>query len=241
MAGGHLRLSVADDAGEAFLEQVGLSGQWSVDPASDYLSVRSANSLTNKINTFTRREIGVVTSIDADGGRLETTLSVTVHNDAPASGLPDYLIGNLEDLPTGTSRDLVTVHTPHLLDRVTIDGKESGWATQTEFGAPVHAAIAQVPPGGSTTVEFHLSGAVGEGPYRLEVIPQPMATPDELSVEISSGAEVTTAAGPLDRTIRVVAAAPPTADERHTTDLVLLCLVLVGGALGWFLVRRRRA
>jgi len=240
VAGGHLRLSVANDASEAFLDQIGLSGAWSVEPASDFLSVRSANSLTNKIDSFIHRDVDVATSIDPVTGQLVSTVTVTVHNDAPSSGLPTYLIGNKEDLPPGTSRDLVTVHTPHRLTDVTIDGRPDGWATQTEFGAPVYTAVAQAPPGGSTTVEFRLVGRVDEGPYRLQVIPQPMATPDRMSVEIRTGDALATDAGPLDRTITVTAAGRTPADHRLPTDLAVLCLLLVLGALSWFVVRQRQ-
>ena len=45
------------------------------------------------------------------GERL-LVVDVTLTNDAPASGLPRYVIGNDQGLPDGTSRMLVTLYGP---------------------------------------------------------------------------------------------------------------------------------
>ncbi len=94
------------------------------------------------------------------------------------------MIGNRSGLPDGTSRDILAVYTPHELRRVTIDGRPLGAATQTELGSLVHLVEVEVPPGETRTVVFEMAGDVPSWPYRLEVLPQAMAHPDQLTVSV---------------------------------------------------------
>ncbi len=83
VAAGHLRLSVNATDPERFLDRVGLSGQWAVPAGSDHVSVRWANLLANKIDSFIRRDIEVRTTVDHATGTLTEKVTVTVRNDAP--------------------------------------------------------------------------------------------------------------------------------------------------------------
>ncbi len=181
---GHLRLSVFDDRPEAFFDRIGLSGRWSVPDGADVLSVRSANLFANKIDSFLFRDIDVATVIDPDTGELTSTVTVRLRNTAPGEGLPRYIIGNANGLPFGTNRQVVTLHTPHVLDAVTVDGLPRGVQAQTEFGGPVYSATVDVGPGATRTVVFELSGVVPAWPYRLQIVPQPTANPDQMTVSV---------------------------------------------------------
>nr|WP_283250917.1 DUF4012 domain-containing protein [Rhabdothermincola salaria] len=187
---GHLRVSVFDERPEAFFDRIGLSGRWSVPDGSDVLSVRSANLLANKIDTFLFRDIDVATVVDPETGALTSTITVALRNDAPADGLPRYILGNRNDLPFGTNRQVVTLHSPHRLDTVTVDGRPGGVQAQTEFGQPVYSTTVDVGPGATRTVVFELSGVVPSWPYRLEVLPQPTANPDQLTVRIEGAPDL---------------------------------------------------
>ena len=206
VAARHLQIASFAPTAESFLDRIGISGSFSMTPGSDYLSVRSANLLANKIDTFMNRSIHVDTQLDAGTGSVRSTVTVSLRNDAPANGLPPYLIGNDRGLPSGTNRTLVTIYSPHVLESVSVDGRVSGVQSQTEFGGPVYGVPVDVAPGTTVTVVFELTGAFSGRPYRFEVLPQATATPDLLTINLrGTGHSDSSPAyeGPLDRVVRV--------------------------------------
>ena len=190
VSAGHLRLSVTQPDGEAFLDRVGLSGRWDVPPGSDYVSVRSADLLSNKIDSFLHRDIDVAADVDPGSGEVRQVVTVTLRNDAPAGGLPSYVIGNNSGLPPGTNQNLVSVYSPHALQSVRIDDELAGYLTQSEFGGLVHMAVLELPPGSTRTVSFELVGGVPGWPYSLKVLPQATANPDWLTVHVEGAPDV---------------------------------------------------
>ena len=184
---GHLRLSVFDPEPEEFLDRVGLSGTWAPSPGADVLSVRSANMFPNKIDAFLHREIDVVTTLDERAATVTSEVSVSLRNDSPPSGLPDYVIGNDVGLPTGTNRTMVTIHSPHALDAVRLDGQPVPVETQTEFGGPVYSVVVDLGPGQSRVLDYTLSSRSWSAwPYRLQVLSQPTANPDLMAVILTT-------------------------------------------------------
>ena len=204
VAARHLQIASFTPTAESFLDRIGISGRWTTTPGSDYLSVRSANMLNNKIDAFLWRTIDVDIQLDDANNTVHSTVTVTLRNDAPANGLPPYLIGNDRGLAAGTNRNLVTLYSPLRFESVTIDGEPAGVQIQTEFNGPVLSLPVDIDPGATVTVVFELSGAIADGPYNMEVLPQATANPDVLQVQIrekGSLPEKLSFAGPLDRTI----------------------------------------
>ena len=204
VAARHLQIASFAPTAESFLDRIGISGLWTTTAGSDYLSVRSANLLNNKIDAFLWRTIDVDIQLDDANNTVHSTVTVTLRNDAPANGLPPYLIGNDRGLAIGTNRNLLTLYSPLRFQSVTIDGKPAGVQIQTEFNAPVLSLPVDIDPGATVTVVFELSGAIADGPYNMEVLPQATANPDVLQVQIrekGSLPEKLSFAGPLDRTI----------------------------------------
>lgn len=200
---GHLRVAtVGHPDDEAFLDRIGLSGRWSVDPGADVLSVRSANLFANKIDSFLHRAITVDATTDAATGTVTSRVTVELRNDAPGGGLPRYVIGNVEGLPFGTNRHLLTLHTGLGLQGVALDGEPTGTQTQTEFGGPVYSVVVDLPPGATRTLTFDLRGPVPTWPYRLQIVPQATANPDTATVTIDGQASPS---GPLTRPLTVSA------------------------------------
>ena len=204
VAARHLQIASFAPTAESFLDRIGISGLWTTTAGSDYLSVRSANLLNNKIDAFLWRTIDVDIQLDDANNTVHSTVTVTLRNDAPANGLPPYLIGNDRGLAVGTNRNLVTLYSPLRFESVTIDDERAGVQIQTEFNAPVLSLPVDIDPGATVTVVFELSGAIADGPYNMEVLPQATANPDVLQVQIrekGSLPEKLSFAGPLDRTI----------------------------------------
>jgi hypothetical protein len=203
VAQGHLRLaSVAGDDERAFLDGVGISGAWNPTPGADLVSVRSANRGQSKIDYWLRRSIDVDAAYDPRSGSVTSTVTVTLRNEAPARGFPDYMIGNELDMPVGTNSQQLTLYTPLTVNGITIDGQPGGARSRLELDVHAYIVRADIPPGAQTTITFQLVGAIDPGPdYRLDVLPQPLVTPDTFSVKVrAAGADTSPEpvyAGPL--------------------------------------------
>lgn len=182
-----------DEAGQGLMERVGAIGRFGAPEGSDLLSVRTANLRANKIDTFVSRDITYDATYDSRTGTVEATVRVVVRNEAPASGLPAYIIGppDAED-PPGTSQVLTAIYTPLQAYSATVDGEPAGVEPQEEVGLNVYSAQLTIPPGGQVTLEVVLRGQVdGMGEtYRLLASSQPLANADRLTVNLrpASGA-----------------------------------------------------
>ena len=178
---------------QALLERLGLDGALP-HPRGDLLTVRTQNRGLNKIDAFLRREIRYEVAPHPSGSGVAARLTVTLHNDAPASGLPRSIIGNRLGEPDGTSSTTLAVYSPLKLEAVTEGADALGVATTEELGLHRHAVLLDLPPGSSRTVVFELAGSLpGADAYHLDVIPQPLATPDRLTVvlDLPWGGQVT--------------------------------------------------
>jgi len=125
-------------------------------------------------------------------GEMDATATIAVRNDAPSSGLPDYIIGSFPNnpLPLGTSRVLLWVYSPHALQSATLDGQPVEVISQHELGNNVYEAQFDVPPGGTRTLALQLHGGVdlrrNDGEYRLKVWRQATVNPDRTRVAVSA-------------------------------------------------------
>jgi hypothetical protein len=206
--------SPVDDERE-FLDSLGLGGHFGpTDPDADFVSVRSANLNPNKIDIFLRRHIDYDVTYDRDTGEVDVAVRITLHNDSPAEGLPDYVIGHRDSgASNGSNFVSVSLYSPHLLTEATMDGESLPIETQTESGVRVYSAQVVVPPGGSEQVRFRLIGALPpKSPYTLDISAQPIVHDDTMTVTVSSA----------QRDWRVAAAEGlDTTSEQATGDLVL--------------------
>ncbi len=176
-----------DPAEQAFFESIGLSGTF--PPATsglDLLAVTNQNAGNNKIDAYLRREIRYEPQIDPATGTVTATVRVTLYNDAPVDTLPDYVIFNREDSgqPFGVNWTWLSVHTPLVLDTVTVGGTPMPAEPQREFGWNVYALNVAVPPGPQgTEITFSLRGGLDlDGAYRFRYQTQPLVHPDVLTV-----------------------------------------------------------
>lgn len=204
VAGGHLRLaSFASPAEAAFLDEIGLGGEWKTRPGADYFSLRSANMLPTKIDVFMTRDISITTTFDPATGAVNSRVQATITNSAPARGLPGYVIGNGLLAPTGTNKNLLALYSPLEIDAVMVDGISAGAQVQSEFGGWVYSVPVTIAPGASVVVTWDLSGLIDAGPtYRLDVIPPALATPDQMRITVEDADPSLVMDGPLLATER---------------------------------------
>ena len=149
--------------------------------------MRSTNLLPNKIDWYLRRSMDVASEVDPATGAFRSTVTVTLDNTAPGSGLPEYLIANVDGFPYGTNHDGLALYTPHDLESVTIDGQEAGVERQAGFGGHIYTVPGVIPPGATVTVTYRLVGTVPAGTtYRLDLLHQALAHDDDVSVTLQA-------------------------------------------------------
>lgn len=123
-----------DPSERAFLARIGMLGDLpALDRTDGGFAVTVTNGSGNKIEAFLDRTVEVTERTSADGQR-ELVADVVFTNNAPASGLPDYVIGNLVDLPKGSSRLIVTFFGPATAAEFSIDGERLAVSPITEAG-----------------------------------------------------------------------------------------------------------
>jgi hypothetical protein len=196
---GHLQLALVDSGGATLAGTVGLDQPLRRHEGGDLVAVINRNANPSKIDAYLRREIDYLVDWDPEDGDVRSRLVVTLHNDAPASGLPPLVIGSSVALPPGTNRTELSMLSP--LDAVgaMVDGQASGFGTRTDVdGLHRYALLVDLPPGGTRTVVFDLEGRVRPGTeYDLTWYNQPLPADDSSRLVVEPVG--TTLAGGEDR------------------------------------------
>ena len=203
VSAGHF-LAWSDDFGEQQLfTAIGASGSFARQGLRDGLAVTNLNVSANKIDAFLTRTVSYHAVMDEATGEVTGRVDVTLTNGAPADGLPAYVIGNSVGLPPGYNQTFLTLYTAGDVTGATVDGAAAEPALGSELGWTYAEQMLVLPPGSSTTASYTVVGAVDpDAPYELLVRAQPMAVPDVLTVSVttSSGRQLVSYVGPLERT-----------------------------------------
>ncbi len=181
----------ARDPGEQeMLALVGLDASLPTNlNGADALAVTVNNASANKIDAYLERQFRYRVEVDP-AGDIHASLTLSFSNTAPASGLPDYVISNALGVAKGTSRLLVTIFTPYDLVTGSIDGRDQGYEPGTEAGLRTYSQFIDIPAGSTVTVTYQLTGRLGDGPYHLTLLPQPLANPETWSLELPNASQV---------------------------------------------------
>jgi hypothetical protein len=216
----HLLFWSLDPANAPLTDRLGTSGRFVVDAGADHLALRTANAGANKLDSFLHRSLAYDVAYDPATGTVAGTATITLRNDAPPTGLPDYVIGNLTGEPPGTNRMYLSLYSPLAADSATLDGAPIGLERQRELGSQVASTFVSVPAGGTVTLVIQLSGAIEPGiDYDLLVLPQPLVHDDQLDVRVSSsleGWQPVEAEGMTVVNGIATASAPLSTDQRYT-------------------------
>jgi hypothetical protein len=171
---------------QAFLDRLGVGGEASAPVAGDSFQLVTQNKGNNKIDSMLYRTVDYEVDVDPFIGTLEATATVTLRNDAPASGLPDAMIGNNDQgLPFGTNALYFSFYTPHRLSAGVVDGERVSFEYHRELGYRVYSRFFEIPPGESVRIQLQLSGELEPGDrYDLQVGQQPLVNPDVVMVTV---------------------------------------------------------
>jgi hypothetical protein len=179
----------ATPAEEALIERVGLDGSFPGATDGDFLTLVTQNAGNNKMDIYLKRSIDYDVVVDPQTGQLEATATITLHNDAPSSGLPKYVIGNRPSSgqPDGVNWLWFNFYTPHLLAEATWNGQPMSVGEQSEFGRRVYQTYLPVPSGGDAVIVLQLAGTVAPGAvYDLDWFQQPTVNTDDVTVRVRS-------------------------------------------------------
>jgi len=197
--GGHLLAYSTRSSEQAYLASVGMAG--AVPPVvSDALELTTQNASANKIDYYLHRTVDdrvhltpQASSADTSGSpkvaNVTSQVSVTLHNAAPASGLPPYVIGpGSPGFVAGENLTYLTLYTPLHFSASTLDGAPTGLSSLPELGRNADSTFVDLLAGQSSTLSTTLSGTVpllSGGWYELDLPSQPLINPDHVQVEVT--------------------------------------------------------
>jgi hypothetical protein len=186
----HLQVWMRNESEQAYMASLRVTGAVP-DIGGDNFGLVVNNASANKIEWFLHREIRYAPEIDFATGQVSATATVTLRNDAPPEGLPDYVIGNSVsdiEVPPGDSRLYVSMYSPLDLAEVTLNGKSIENDVQQELGRNVYSSWIVVPSGKTLTLVYKVNGVIPfpGGRYRLDLWSQPLVRPDTASVAVTA-------------------------------------------------------
>jgi hypothetical protein len=179
---GHLELWSRRSAEQVQISGTPLAGELSPTTAP-YASVSVNNAYGSKLDYYLNRRL----TYQAGGcgaARRSSTISVTLVNNAPRHGLPDYVrikapgnvpITNVERVPN--NKEFVFIHATAgaALVRATLDGRVVPVGANLERGHPVFMVPVLLRPGAPRTIVLQLSEPTASGAATTRI--QPLARP----------------------------------------------------------------
>lgn len=157
----------------------------------DFAGLVTQNASGNKIDMFQRRALHYDAVVDPATGYVDATAKITLHNDAPRTGLPDYVIKGSGPNPTahGDSRIYVSFYSPLALRSARIGDIPLSMQGAAELGRNVYSAMVLVPAKSNLTLTLELAGTVttpagDRAGYALTVWRQPTIKPDGVEIDI---------------------------------------------------------
>uniref|UniRef100_A0A5Q5BFZ2 DUF4012 domain-containing protein n=2 Tax=unclassified Mycobacterium TaxID=2642494 RepID=A0A5Q5BFZ2_MYCSS len=181
-------------AEQELLEETPLAHAIPNDPAP-YAEVVINNLGGNKLDYYLRRQIEYV----ADGCDAETrmsTVTIRLTNEAPKTGLPDYVAaaqGLRPDIPLEVPKGAMVTSvrllgtTGATLVSALVDGQQVPVFSGTERGHPSFEVQLGIPPGQSGVLSFRLSEPTSAGQARVPVQPLVDDVEPKVSVPQCSG------------------------------------------------------
>lgn len=155
---GRLRFVSLRPEDDPLLRTLGMDGGLpAAEEGVHLVGVTTSNANPSKVDYFLRRDASVDVSWNPLSGALRTTVTVRLTNDAPAEGLPAYVIGNANGFPDGTNTvDLAVLSSSKELAEVTVDGLAVPSGTTEDGEHFRHQTRVSVAPGGTVEVRFVL-------------------------------------------------------------------------------------
>jgi len=149
-----------------------------------YVGMSVVNGGGNKLDYYLDRSL--TWQRTGCGPTRQTTVTMTLTNNAPARGLPPYVTGRYDDrayrVKTGDSRLAVSYFATQgaVMHNVTVAGRPARGRIGAELGHPVYNIDLELPRGASRTIVLQLSEPAGTG--TPIVLRQPLVRPLKVTV-----------------------------------------------------------
>lgn len=147
-----------------FFRAIGMAGANSCVGVDDCFMITADNASGNKIDYFLMLDSNLKFDFDPDFGTVTLNLRLRVMNEAPSSGEPSYVIGNMVGLPDGYNRTLISIHSSLFLSpSESVDA--DGWGVMQEKGLNVYSSYLDVPPGTTRELNLVFRGKLSESEF----------------------------------------------------------------------------
>ncbi len=186
----HLFLYLSRPQEQALVVRVGADG--GVPPVNgDSLLIVDQNVSANKVDLYLHRRLryDVVLDPSSEPAEIRADLELVLENKAPASGLPEGVIGPYDERFTaGENRTYLSLYSPFAHRSAVLDGRPVELSSDPELGRVARSTTVSIPPLQSRTVRLALDGRIqlaDGGWYRLDLGHQPLVVPDEVEISVA--------------------------------------------------------
>ncbi|MGQ0744836.1 MAG: DUF4012 domain-containing protein [Acidimicrobiales bacterium] len=189
--GRHLSVYLANPQAQRLIGRLGIAGGIPA-PVGDSLLVTSQNAGANKVDYHLRRELSYEVTVAPAGraAQVDGSLSVSLKNGAPSTGLDPYVIGpNTGVVQAGENLSITSVYSALTPTGVTFNGDAVPPLLGTELGHSVYRDFLSVPSHSTGTLVVPMTGEVAleaGGWYRLDLRAQPLLVPEVATISISA-------------------------------------------------------
>ena len=182
---------------DRFLSSIGLTGSFPKQVGTDFYSLRTSNGSGNKIDYYLHRSVTYDASFNSSTGDVDSTATITLANEAPTSGLPNYVLGNEDTLtkvpngrPVGSNTVNFSFYTPLTASNLMVNGTETPFEAEHELGYNVYSGSVTIPSGATFQLQFKLAGQIVPATaYHLRISPQPLVNADKITTLVHGAAQ----------------------------------------------------
>ncbi|MCU1453600.1 MAG: hypothetical protein JWN46_1746 [Acidimicrobiales bacterium] len=185
----HLMLHFPQPSEQQLVARVGADGAFPPENRGDVFMVAHQNYGNSKIDAYLRRTIRYDALVDPTTGQVTSIAQITLHNEAPATGLPSYVIGNSRGAPAGTSLMNLTIYSRMTASSIDVNGVSQPVSIGREAGLNAYAFRLDIPPRSTARLVVRLRGGLSpqSGSYQLAILPQASVQNDEVHANITEG------------------------------------------------------
>lgn len=169
---------------EKLFTKIGMSGAFPTLDGGNGVAVVIDNAAGNKVDAYLDMSTTYrAAPVDAFG-QTAGTVTVTLKNNAPPSGLPLEVIGSAPSLslPKGSNRMFLSIYTGLPMVGVSLDGVPSTMETDTSLGWNVAATFLNIGPGETRVLTMQVRGTLKDPSHPFVTRTQPMVKPSPVVV-----------------------------------------------------------
>jgi hypothetical protein len=189
--GRHLQMWAATPEEQDLFERLGVDGSARRDDV-DSFGVVTQNAGGNKIDWFLHRSLTYDVAWDPASGVVEGTLTATLRNDVPTSGMPWAVIGwggdegdGSRPVEGGENYMILTLLSTFPIEQLTVDGEEVPFERLEELGHHAVRLGVSVPSQSVRTLTASVRGvADAASGYMIDPVSQPAANVDQVTATV---------------------------------------------------------